>query len=644
LHPGRIGTTAWICIAAGSLTFRICVAITLAAVPKGAFAASDQIPYLIDDFEGPAALQRWRFESGPGSPAAGGRLAIGPGHREHGAVLEYEFPCNRDTGCGTYVAALWRPASPLPKRHDPAISLWIRFPPELEVSLVVKDSSGRTLQFPIQATIEHPKAGDWQYVVVPLSAKHAAATGRDATGSINGRVIEIGIQVQARAQVTVQKGSVSFDDVRLRESAETFHVDAAAEAEPPPPGSLKLAPRLGVGIHLLRDDHSLDLARDAGFGFVRMDMLWANVERNGRYRFFAYDALLRALDARGMAVLWILDYGHPDHGGSTPRTPQDIAAFGRFAEAAATHFKGRNVRYEIWNEPNTSHFWEPFPNSSEYAALLREAVTAIHRADPSAKVSSGGVSQFDEEFLSRAVDPSLAAGLTAISIHPYPKVGPETIAPELEMLRDWVARTLGERIEIWDTEWGYSSADAPGDTPSNGHSEEGRRRQAVLAVREILTVWTLGFPLAAWYDLRDDGPDSANPEHNYGLLDSGGAEKPAMEAIRTLMGVVSGRQYAGMIRETPTGVHAMRLDGPTDTILIVWTDQSDGRHTIEYTKQDLISATDLMGETSKSKDRPSGQARIEIDAAGGPIYLRWTAGSRGVLHSDGAAPTALAQH
>ena len=193
---------------------------------------------------------------------------------------------------------------------------------------------------------------------------------------------------------------------RLRESTETFHADAMAETEPPPPGSLELAPRLGVGIHLLRDDHSLDLARDAGFKFVRMDMLWANVERGGRYRFFAYDALLRALDARGMGVLWILDYGHPDHGGSTPRTPQDIAAFGRFAEAAAAHFKGRNVRYEIWNEPNTDRFWTPAPNSSEYAALLREAVAAIRRADPARE----GFEWRYIENRSRVFDPSRGSG------------------------------------------------------------------------------------------------------------------------------------------------------------------------------------------------------------------------------------------
>jgi hypothetical protein len=311
-----------------------------------------------------------------------------------------------------------------------------------------------------------------------------------------------------------------------------------------------------------------------------------------------------------------------------------VAAFGNFAAAVAAHFKGRNVRYEIWNEPNTSQFWTPSPNASEYAALLREAVAAIHGADPSATVSSGGVSRIDEAFLRQAVDPSLASGLTAIGIHPYPKAGPETIAPEFGILRDWVARALGERIEIWDTEWGYSSANAPKNAPSNGHTEAGRRRQAALAVREILTVWSVGLPLAVWYDLRDDGPDPSNPEQNYGLLDSNGNEKPAIKAIRTLMAAATGRKYAGMIQETPVGIHAMRLDGPTDTILIVWTDQPVVRRTVEFAKHDLISAIDLMGNPIKSKDRPDGQAQVEIDDTSGPIYLLWSAKPRARLDPE----------
>ena len=559
--------------------------------------------YAIDDFEGPSALEDWRFS---GSPAASGALALGPGHRGHGAALTYRIACNRLIACEDYAAAVWRPASRLPKRHSPAISLWIRFPPDVEVSFVAKDSGGQTLRFPIQATLESPKAGDWQYVVVPL--RDDADNG--ATGRIEKALVEIDVVVRARVRATVQ-GAVDFDDVFLRESSEVFRVDAAAQVGGASAEPLELAP-IGVNIHLLRDNPSLDLAHAAGFGFVRMDMLWANVERAGRYRFFAYDALLRALDARGMGLLWILDYGHPDHGGSPPRTPQDVAAFGRFAEAAAAHFKGRNVRYEVWNEPDTNQFWAPSPNADEYAVLLREAVAAIHRGDPSAKVSSGGVSGMDVTFLSGVVDPILAGGLSAIGVHPYPKAGPESIAPALGILREWSARALGERVEIWDTEWGYSS---------NGHSEGGRRRQAGLAVREILTVWSLGLPMGVWYDLRDDGPDAANPEHNYGLLDVNGNEKPAMKAVRTLLGAVRGRKYAGMIQETPAGMHAMRLDGAADRLFVVWSGQAGSKRKVEYAKQDLLSATDLMGRAVPSKDRASGEAQVEIDKDAGPIYL-----------------------
>jgi hypothetical protein len=569
----------------------------LAILPIASLAA-DRAPYLISDFEGSTALEHWRFSGG--SESSGG-IALGAGHRDHGAVLSYRLEGD------AYAAALWRPASPLPKRRDPAISLWIRFPPGVELFLVGKDTNGQGLRFPIAATIEHPKAGNWQYAVVP----------------VKGRLVELGIQVRGRTRETVQ-GSVSFDDVQLRESSEIFRTSADAAADPP----LEPAPHLGVNIHLLRDDPALDRAHAAGFEFVRMDMMWANIERGGRYRFFAYDALLRSLDARKMGVLWILDYGHPDHGGSTPRTAEDVAAFARFAGAAAAHFKGRNVKYEIWNEPNLIQFWKPSPNASEYAVLLREAVAAIRSADPSAQISSGGLSRFDEAFLSRAVDPGLAANLTALGVHPYPKGGPEFIAPDLQVLREWVARAYGERIEVWDTEWGYSSTDAPKEAPSNGHTDAGRRHQASLAVRELLTVWALRFPLAVWYDLRDDGPDAANAEQNYGLLDSSGNEKPAMKAVETLMSVLKDRTYAGMIAETPPGIHAMRFDGSADTVLIVWSDQPGSRRTVEYSKQNLISATDLMGGAIKSKDGRSGQTRVEIDDVAGPVYLCWNAKAR----------------
>ncbi len=370
---------------------------------------------------------------------------------------------------------------------------------------------------------------------------------------------------------------------------------------------------IGVNVHRIRANASLDLARAAGFRFVRTDLLWERVERGGQFRFLAYDALMNALEARGMGALLILDYGHPDHGGKVPRTAEDIAAFGRFAEAAATRYKGRNVSYEVWNEPDIVQFWPPKPNAREYTAVLRETVSAIHRGDPVAKVVSGGVSRLDRKFLRKAIDPDVAAGLSAIGVHPYPKGSPEKIGQELEKLREWARHSFGERLEIWDTEWGYSST----------NSAEGRLRQAQLAVREMLTVWSVGFPLGVWYDLQDDGADAENPEQNYGLLDVNGALKPAMQAVRTVMTAVSGRRYAGIIQHAPSGLHAMRFDGPADVLFIVWNDKAGKPQTIGYAKDNLVSVTGLMGHTVEVKADSPLEAQIDVDEDAGPIYLLW---------------------
>ena len=404
--------------------------------------------------------------------------------------------------------------------------------------------------------------------------------------------------------------------------AEILHIDPEAQTALSQPARAELG-LIGVNVHRFRGNAALDLARDAGFRFARADLLWERVERGGAYRFQAYDALMNALEARGMGALLILDYGHPDHGGKVPRNAEDIAAFGRFAEAAASHFKGRDVRYEIWNEPDIVQFWPPKPNAQEYAALLREAVSAIHRADPAAKVVSGGVSRLDLKFLRKAIDPGRGCG---------------------------VDRDRGASLSKGETRkrWGRSSRSCANGlvSPLENVSKSGTRngdirrrilpgglwetviaakrrlRQARLAVREMLTVWSVGFPLAVWYDLQDDGADAGNPEQNYGLLDANGAEKPAMQAVRTVMTAVKGRQYAGMIQRAPSGMHAMRFDGPADVLFIVWNDRAGKRQTIRYTKDNLLSVTGLMGNTVEQNADSSREAQMEIDEASGPIYLR----------------------
>lgn len=161
--------------------------------------------------------------------------------------------------------------------------------------------------------------------------------------------------------------------------------------------------------------------------------------------------------------------------------------------------------------------------------------------------------------------------LSAVSVHPYPRTRPEAIVPAYAAIRSWMRKELGDTIQLWDSEWGYSSTLSGTHSALNGTSEEDRKTQAMLARREILTVWSLGFSLAVWYDLRDDGNDGRNPQQNHGLLDSDGHEKPAMAAVRQLMNSVWSRRFTGLLPQSPPGVHAMRFDGAGDELLIIWT-------------------------------------------------------------------------
>src|SRR3954451_13508084 len=215
----------------------------------------------------------------------------------------------------------------------------------------------------------------------------------------------------------------------------------------------------------------------------------------------------------------------------------------------------------------------------------------MRRADSAAIISSAGISNLDLSFLSQTMDRSLAPMLSAISIHPYPRDRPEAIVPAYAEMRSWVVNNLSGTIEMWDSEWGYSSTLAGSGSALNGHLEHDRRRQATLAIREILTVWSLGFSLGVWYDLRDDGENASDPEQNYGLLDSAGHENPAMRAVRNLLQSTVPMHFAGMIPEPPSGFHAAAFDGAKDKLLIVWTEASSEKNqTVECAGNKLISA------------------------------------------------------
>src|SRR5450759_4140381 len=171
----------------------------------------------------------------------------------------------------------------------------------------------------------------------------------------------------------------------------------------------------------------------------------------------------------------------------------------------------------------------------------------------------------DKMFLFKYLLAGGGVGAAAIGCHPYRDSAPETVIDDVLFWRVIVAQMLPHNPPSWITEWGYTSA-----WFGDGHSAEARTRQAVMVVRELLTCWSLGFPLIIYYDLRDDGADGYEDEHNFGLLARDYGDKPAMQAVRTLSAAAGGRQFVGQLSLGVTNLYALRLDGASEVVVALW--------------------------------------------------------------------------
>src|SRR5437899_6543045 len=97
-------------------------------------------------------------------------------------------------------------------------------------------------------------------------------------------------------------------------------------------------------------------ARQLGVTWMRTNVVWAGVEpQPGRFDWSQYDSLVEAATGAGISLEMSLTgpapawaTGNGVRGVFRPDAPK----FGRFARAAAEHFRGRVRRYSIWNEPN----------------------------------------------------------------------------------------------------------------------------------------------------------------------------------------------------------------------------------------------------------------------------------------------------
>lgn len=315
---------------------------------------------------------------------------------------------------------------------------------------------------------------------------------------------------------------------------------------------LRIPETVGVNIHFTRGhERDLDLIAAAGIKVVRMDFVWAGIEqKKGEYDWSAYDELTGNLEKRGLRSYYILDYSNPlyeervvsrnpvtgkeQKDVASPQHPESVAAFARWAGAAAERYKGRRVIWEIWNEPNIS-FWKPKPDVQQYITLALATCKSIRAADPDALIVGPATSELPLEFLEQFFKSGVLEFLSAVSVHPYRNYSkaPETALHEYEKLRALIDRyaTAGrKKLPVLSGEWGYASH-------TKGVPLE---VQANFVIRQQLVNLFAGVPVSIWYDWKNDGTDPDEREHNFGLVTHELEPKPAYVALKTMTSELRG--------------------------------------------------------------------------------------------------------
>jgi hypothetical protein len=212
----------------------------------------------------------------------------------------------------------------------------------------------------------------------------------------------------------------------------------------------------------------------AGAKVARYAIVWPIAEpQPGRFNWAYYDFVYRQLLAHGIRPLPILidspDWARP----SRPRVGAFSAWYPdrqfdleweRFASSVAERYP-ESVAIEVWNEPNSAHFWGGAPDPRRYAELLQGAHDGIKRVAPSMPVLLAGPApridhrfQWDR-FLRRAYAHGAARASDDLSLHPYAiERGPELVQVLDQVKR---AQALVHRrhpgARIWITEIGFST-------------------------------------------------------------------------------------------------------------------------------------------------------------------------------------------
>ena len=330
------------------------------------------------------------------------------------------------------------------------------------------------------------------------------------------------------------------------------------------------------------------------WNFEKMDFLVNAYEMVGieHQAMFAFTAQWAATPERQKSKNW-LDWN---------RSMPDLDAWREYVRTVADRYRGRIRYWEVWNEPDLGGFNQM--SLEEYVQLQKATYEELSTHVPEAIVMTGGFATmtdhpgkksptFHRDYL------NLAKG--AFEVHAYHEHGSfQQFAQVVD------ERFLPMRRETGTTVPWYSNETAI-------HSLNGaERNQALTLFKKLIFAWSRGAIGYTWYDLRNDGFDPVDGEHNYGMLTNDFQPKPVYSVYNMLAGLYRDMKFVRQF-ELGTNLWAFEFTNGKETLLPAWDESGFGSSLTLVVKSDATAAStiDIMGN-EKPQELLDGMALLTL--------------------------------
>ncbi|KRV47841.1 hypothetical protein AQ490_05630 [Wenjunlia vitaminophila] len=396
---------------------------------------------------------------------------------------------------------------------------------------------------------------------------------------------------------------------------------------PPLAGHETADERFGVGMHFGHyngdDNKLLRSIKLMGLGQVRADVNWSAIEKTpGVYSWETYptDQAIPYAASLGLTTVGNSGFKNPNYDyGLTPSSTVGLDAYGKFTAAFVEKYQQHTKEVEVYNEYNSIGFNNGTCGLTAdcYLQMLKATHPKVHAKVPDATVVGPALAGLNRDWLNRLYSLGGLNYLDAVSVHHYgyPKPPEEALAT-LPQIRADLDAAGGQDKPLWLDENGYPTHN-DGVTP---------RVQAMYLPRAEVFAFASGVDRYYWYDVVNDGTDTNNKEHNFGLFRTPTSTvtawqpKPSVVTQGVLTRQLAGRAFAGRDDAGAADVRSYRFGSGSDTVRTLWT-TADTPRTVELSTTVPVTVTDQFGRARTYT--PTG-GKIQLTLDGRVLYAKGT--------------------